>query len=105
MAQLDTPTAAARTRALAHPRRRLHLGRWLDRWRYREQGHRDTRLDLLRGYAVFAMICDHATNISWFSPFTGGNRFVVSAAEGFVFLAGLVVGMVYGGRMLLRLDS
>nr|MBA2449044.1 OpgC domain-containing protein [Chloroflexota bacterium] len=32
-------------------------------------------------------------------PFTGANRFVVSAAEGFVFLAGLVVGMVYGGRM------
>ncbi len=69
------------------------------RWRYREYGRRDARLDLLRGYAVFAMLCDHAANISWFSPFTGGNRFVVSAAEAFVFLAGLVIGMVYGGRM------
>ena len=71
----------------------------LARWRYSEGGRRDSRLDLLRGYAVFAMICDHVSNISFFSPFTGANRFVVSAAEGFVFLAGLVVGMVYGDRM------
>ena len=87
----------AATKTVTAPR--LHSGDLLARWRYRGEGRRDVRLDLLRGYAVFAMICDHASGISWFSPITGGNRFVVSAAEGFVFLAGLVIGMVYGGRM------
>jgi hypothetical protein len=71
----------------------------LTRWRYAEDGRRDLRLDFLRGYAVFAMICDHVAGISWFSPFTGANRFVTSAAEGFVLLAGLVLGMVYGPRI------
>jgi hypothetical protein len=73
--------------------------RLLTRWRYAESGRRDLRLDFLRGYAVFAMIADHVAGISWFSPFTGGNRFVTSAAEGFVLLAGLVLGMVYGPRI------
>jgi hypothetical protein len=70
-----------------------------DRWRYAESGRRDVRIDLLRGYAVFAMVCDHVAGLSWITPFTGANRFVVSAAEGFVFLAGLVIGMVFGRRI------
>ena len=45
------------------------------------------------------MICDHVAGISWFSPVTGANRFVTSAAEGFVLLAGLVIGLVYGPRI------
>ncbi|MCC6175066.1 MAG: OpgC domain-containing protein [Chloroflexi bacterium] len=81
----------------------VRTGTWfsraLARWRYSESGRRDVRLDLLRGYALFAMICNHVGGISWFSPFTGANRFVVSAAEGFVLLAGLVIGMVYGRRI------
>src|SRR6185295_10109143 len=68
-------------------------------WRYPATDRRDLRLDFLRGYAVFAMICDHVAGISWFSPLTGGNRFVTSAAEGFVLLAGLVIGLVYGPRI------
>jgi hypothetical protein len=68
-------------------------------WRYPATERRDSRLDLLRGFAVFAMICDHVAGISWFSPVTGANRFVTSAAEGFVLLAGLVLGMVYGPRI------
>ncbi|MDP8923727.1 MAG: OpgC domain-containing protein [Chloroflexota bacterium] len=72
----------------------------LDRWRYDDPARRDLRLDLLRGYAVFAMICDHVAGISWITPFTGANRFVASAAEAFVFVAGLLVGMVYGRRAL-----
>src|SRR5688572_9348427 len=69
------------------------------RWRYAEDGRRDLRLDFLRGYAVFAMIADHVAEISWFSPFTGANRFVTSAAEGYVLMAGLVLGMVFGPRI------
>src|ERR671926_1664700 len=71
----------------------------LTEWRYPAAERRDSRLDLLRGYAVFAMVCDHVAGISWLSPLTGANRFVTSAAEGFVLLAGLVLGMVYGPRI------
>ena len=68
-------------------------------WKYPAKDRRDSRLDLLRGFAVFAMICDHVAGISWLSPLTGANRFVTSAAEGFVLLAGLVIGLVYGPRI------
>src|SRR5436190_1647309 len=56
---------------------------------------RDRRLDFLRGYCVFAMAVDHLGSSSWLTPLTGGNRFFVSAAEGFLFLSGLVMGIVY----------
>jgi hypothetical protein len=66
-------------------------------WRY-EGGKRDLRFDFLRGFAVFAMVVDHIGGPR--SPFyfiTGGDRFFVSAAEAFVFLSGLLMGMVNGG--------
>lgn len=64
-------------------------------WRY-SNGHRDLRLDLLRGFAAFAMIADHiGGEHSWLFALTGGNRFFVSAAEAFVFISGVVMGMVY----------
>src|SRR5919205_1462897 len=62
-------------------------------------GRRDLQLDLLRGFAVFAMVVDHFGGRSLLTFLTGGNEFLVSAAEGFVFLSGFVMGMVYGGRI------
>src|SRR5918992_404975 len=74
--------------------------RWFDRWAYAPgDGRRDRRLDLLRGYAVFAMVVDHFGGESFITPLTGSNRFLVSAAEAFVFLSGFVMGMVYGRRV------
>jgi enterochelin esterase-like enzyme len=59
-------------------------------------GKRDLRIDLLRGFCVFVMIVDHVGGeSSWLYVFTGGNRFFVSAAEGFVLLSGLSMGMVH----------
>ncbi|MBI5877361.1 MAG: OpgC domain-containing protein [Chloroflexi bacterium] len=73
---------------------------WLvDHWYYPGGRGRDLRLDYLRGFAVFAMIVDHLGSASWFHPLTGGNSFFVSAAEGFVFISGLLVGIVYGDLM------
>jgi len=45
------------------------------------------------------MVIDHIAGASplWF--LTGGNRFFVGAAEGFVLTAGLVAGLVYGRRV------
>ncbi|HLI29322.1 MAG TPA: OpgC domain-containing protein [Chloroflexota bacterium] len=63
---------------------------------YRPEGSRDLRLDFLRGFAVVAMIVDHIGGPSWLYALTGGNRFYTSAAEGFIFLSGLLVGVVYG---------
>ncbi len=65
-------------------------------WRYAATGARDLRLDLLRGYAVFAMAIDHIGGGTPLHLVTGGNRFLVSAAEAFVFISGVTVGMVYG---------
>jgi hypothetical protein len=60
---------------------------------------RDPRLDLLRGFCVFAMIVDHIGGSSWLYALTGGNTGPVSAAEGFVFLSGLVLGIVSRRRV------
>lgn len=69
-------------------------------WRYTAADKRDLRLDFLRGFAVFAMIVDHLGSSSWLHPLTGGNQFFVSAAEGFVFISGLLVGIIYGDLAL-----
>jgi len=60
---------------------------------------RDPRLDLLRGFCVFAMVVDHVGGASWLYALTGGNRGPVTAAEGFVFLSGLVLGIVSRQRL------
>lgn len=81
-------------RSLADPR---VLMRVLEGWRYRG-ARRDLRLDLLRGFAAFAMVVDHVGgNESWLYPITGGDRFFVSAAEAFVLISGIVLGIVYRG--------
>src|SRR5713226_7749088 len=56
---------------------------------------RDLRLDLLRGFCIFAMVVDHFGGDSWLYAITGGNRFYVSAAEGFIFISGLIMGQAY----------
>ena len=56
---------------------------------------RDLRIDLLRGYFVLAMVVDHVRGPSPLWLLTGGNRFYVSAAEGFILTSGLVAGLVY----------
>ena len=66
-------------------------------WRYRGD-KRDLRLDLLRGFAVIAMVADHiGGERSWLYAITGGDAFFVSAAEVFVFISGLLMGIIYAG--------
>jgi enterochelin esterase-like enzyme len=64
-------------------------------WAYAAEDGRDLRIDLLRGLAVLAMVIDHLAGPSKLYLLTGGNRFYTSAAEGFIFLSGLTVGLVY----------
>ena len=56
---------------------------------------RDLRVDFLRGFYIFAMVVDHFGGQSWLYALTGGNRFYVSAAEGFIFISGFVMGQAY----------
>ena len=76
------------------------LSKRFSAWRYESSPDgaqkRDLRVDLLRGFCVFVMIVDHVGGeTSWLYWLTGGNRFYVSAAEGFLFLSGFSMGMVH----------
>jgi len=68
-----------------------------NRWRYPTfSTGRDLRLDFLRGYCVVVMIIDHVGLFpAWTIGLTGNVRLWVSAAEGFVLISGVVMGMVY----------
>lgn len=72
---------------------------WIDvirtYWRYQANGKRDLRLDLLRGLCICIMVIDHIGGLSPLRAITGGNTFFISAAEGFVFISGLLLGEVY----------
>jgi len=86
----------AEARVLAFPASRISNGlSWP--WTYVAESSRDLRLDLLRGFCVFAMIADHVGGDSYAHAITGAGEFFISAAEGFVFLSGFVMGMVYSG--------
>jgi len=68
-------------------------------WAYRSADRRDLRIDALRGFAAFAMVVDHYGGASFLYFLTGGNRFFVSGAELFIFISGLLVGLVYATRV------
>ncbi len=62
---------------------------------YLTPGSRDLRLDLLKGYFIIRMLVDHAAGYSLIHWIMGGTGFLVSGAEGFLFLSGLLAGIVY----------
>jgi hypothetical protein len=59
---------------------------------------RNTTVDVLRGYCILMMITSHTSTQSYVNNGVHLLRFV-SGAEGFVFLAGLVLGMVYRRKL------
>jgi hypothetical protein len=68
-----------------------------------QQGKRSRilTLDLLRGYFLFVILIDHMGFFpSLFEVFTGRGEMWASAAEGFFMISGMLVGYVYGPRMV-----
>lgn len=66
--------------------------------------HRNLGFDLLRGYFLFVIIVDHVGSFpSVFQVLTGRGELWASAAEGFVFVSGFLVGRLRG-RMVARGD-
>jgi hypothetical protein len=67
---------------------------------YAVQGRRDLRIDWLRGLAMTCVIVDHSQLSSLLSLFSYERFWVVTAAEVFVVLSGIVLGMVYGQKLV-----
>jgi hypothetical protein len=63
------------------------------------KGTRDVRIDFLRGLAMTCVIVDHSKRLSVLSWFSYERLWLVTAAEVFVVLSGVVLGMVYGPRL------
>lgn len=58
-------------------------------------------LDLLRGYFIFVIIINHlAWQTNLFEPFTGKGGLWATAAEGFFTVSGILVGYIYGPKIL-----
>lgn len=60
---------------------------------YVQRGLRDPRFDLLRAFCLIAMIVTNLGGNSWLYALTGAGAFYLSAGEGFVFIAGYVLGL------------
>ena len=72
----------------------------LSRWHYEGRSTRDLRIDWLRGLAMACVIIDHSRISSLLAWFSYQRFWTVTAAEVFVVLSGVVLGMVYGGKLL-----
>jgi hypothetical protein len=59
---------------------------------YVQRGARDPRFDLLRGLCLLVMVINNLGGNSWLYAATGAGVFYLSAAEGFIFIAGCVLG-------------
>jgi hypothetical protein len=76
------------------------IGCVLSRWKYAAEGRRDLRIDWLRGLAMTCVIINHSRMSSILSWFSYERFWVVTAAEVFVVLSGVVLGAVYGRRLI-----
>ncbi|MEJ2620659.1 MAG: OpgC domain-containing protein [Candidatus Thiodiazotropha sp.] len=61
---------------------------------YQSSDKRDLRLDFMRGLIMLYVVVVHFEFASLFSLFAWGRLGIVSSAEGFVLLSGLVLGLV-----------
>ena len=66
---------------------------------YETAAKRDVRIDWLRGLAMTCVIVNHSKLSSLLSWFSYERFWIVTAAEVFVVLSGVVLGMVYGRRL------
>ncbi len=73
----------------------LRPGGGARRWSlaYVQRGARDPRFDFLRGLCVIAMVVAGLNGDSWLAATTGTQGFFLAVAEGFVVVAGYVLGL------------
>lgn len=73
------------------------VGKFVPGWRYDDDGKpgRDLRIDLFRGFIILAVVVTHIEVAGPLSYITLHAVGAITGAEMFVFLSGLVLGMVY----------
>ena len=73
------------------------VGKFVPSWRYNDDGSpgRDLRIDLFRGFIILAVLITHIEVAGPLSFVTLQLVGAITGAEMFVFLSGLVLGMVY----------
>nr|WP_221420851.1 OpgC domain-containing protein [Conyzicola lurida] len=73
------------------------IGKFAPSWRYVDDGSssRDLRIDLFRGFIILAVVVTHIEVAGALSYVTLQFIGAITGAEMFVFLSGLVLGMVY----------
>lgn len=68
-----------------------------------KQSSRIATFDLLRGYFLIVILCNHLNLYpNLFTPFTGEGILYVSSAEGFFLISGIVLGIVRGQKLVHR---
>ena len=68
-------------------------------WHYPDAAQRDLRIDLLRGVAIVFIVINHLELTSLFELASQETIGIVSGAELFVAMSGVVLGMVYRQRL------
>lgn len=76
-----------------------------NKWAYSGSSKRDARIDMLRGLAIVFVVVNHVGINSVFQLMSQETIGVVSGAELFVMLSGVVLGMVYGPRIATELGD
>lgn len=69
------------------------------RWAYSVPGRRDLRIDMLRGIALVMMIVAHTEVMSLLNILTWERFGLTTGAEGFVIMAGFMLGMLNRQRL------
>ncbi len=87
---VESKSGRPRARGTTAPRPPGGPRRWP--FAYVQRGARDPRFDLLRGLCLLVMVVNNLGGNSWLYAATGGGAFYISAAEGFIFIAGCVLG-------------
>ncbi|MCK5830692.1 MAG: OpgC domain-containing protein [Methylococcales bacterium] len=64
------------------------------------EGKRDLRIDFLRGFIMVMLIANHMDSYSLYTAISYGRLGMITSAEGFVGLSGLVAGIVYTKKSL-----
>ena len=69
-------------------------------WRYAQKGAtRDLRIDFMRGFVFLLLFTAHFDYFSWLALIGWERLGIVSSAETFIILAGVVTGAVYGKKL------
>lgn len=67
----------------------------------KQETKRIASIDIIRGYFLFVIIIDHLGRyFGFYDLFTGGGTQWVSAAEGFFFVSGIMIGLVRGRKLI-----